>query len=332
MFLFDPSNGRLELVGQDGIGLADMGTIIWPDPERWLRATLGTLSGQSGRARFAYLTPSDRGLDLYVRSAIGTLVLGGFPPEARMGGSAPPGMLVVSVPDEAGSEIYVIDPIRRTGADQPALRDLESGVVPLRLQIEEGNPTGILYCLTRSEVEQADIDACYGLFRVELASGEVEQIVPSDLAIIALSPDMRIAALASTGRVPPEVHVRNLESGTELVLRSEAGVREVRFGALSPVGARLAWVSLSQGEGGEDLQAVSLASTGGGPVTQLAIASLSEAVNAQVTSVRPVGWLDEARLLLELSTPRETALYVLLMDEGRMDRVASGRLAGFVYR
>lgn len=338
MLLFNPSGRALDLVGQDGVVLADMGSITWPDPDRRRGVVIGSLSGVLGRVRFAFLTPNATGVDLKVRSAIGTITLGGFPAQSVMAGSVPAGLLVVSVsgeakaPDPAGSALYVIDPARRTGVDRPFVDGLEPDIVPLRLQVEEGQPTGVLYCLADSVVIATEPSACRGLYRFELASGEVEQIIPADLALLALSPDLRIVALASTERIPPDVRVRNLETGGEIIFRSEAGVREVRPGALSPAGTRLAWVSLSLDERGEEVPALSLASATGGPVTQLGNASISEAVGAPVEQVRPVGWLDEARLLLELTTSRGTALHVLRMDEGRMDHIASGRLAGFVYR
>jgi hypothetical protein len=338
MLLFNPSGRALELVGQDGVQLADMGSIVWPDPDRRRGVVLGSLSGVLGRVRFAYLTPNATGVDLKVRSAIGTITLRDFPSEAIMAGSVPAGLLVVSVPDETespgltGSVLYVIDPARRAGVGEPIVEGLEPDVVPLRLQVEEGQPTGVLYCVGDPELSTNEVGSCRGLYRVELVSGEVEEIIPSDLGLLAISPDMRVTALASTDRIPPDVRVRNLETGAEVVFRSEAGVREVRPGALSPSGARLAWVSLSLDQNGEQIPALSLASSSGGPVTQLANASISEAVGAPIEQVRPVGWLDEGRLLLELTSSQGSALYVLRMEEGRMDHVAAGRLAGFVYR
>lgn len=338
MLLFNPASGALDLVGEDGVGLASLGTIVWPDADSRRGAVLGNLGGQFGRVRFAYLTVKDNQLELDVRSAIGTIGLGEFSMDARLAGSVPAGLLAVSTANqieatqESESALFVVDPVRRTGLDRPVVDGLEPGIVPLRLQLEDAEPTGIVYCLLRSHDEIGEDGACYGLHRLDIASGEVEQLVPDDLAIVALSPDLRIVALASTDRIPPDVRVRNLETGTEIVFRSEAGVRDVQEGALSPAGTRLAWTSLIQQDDGEESPAVSLASVSGGPVTLLANASLSEALDAPVTQVRPVGWLDEARLLLELSTSRSTALYVLLMAEGRMDHVASARLAGFVYR
>ncbi|HLC05953.1 MAG TPA: hypothetical protein VJK02_23195 [Anaerolineales bacterium] len=338
MLLFNPSNRRLELVSQDGIELADMGEIAWADPDRRRGTPFGSLGGQVESVRFAYLSATADAADLFVRSATGTAKLGRFPPKALLAGSVPSGLLAVSAPHPGGSSdefetsIFVIDPLRRTGLDDPAVEGLDPGVVPLRVQIEDDQPSGIVYCLSHSEELLVEADPCFGLYRVELSSGEVEEIVSADLAIVALSPDMRIVALASDDRVPPDVRVRNLDTGTELVFKSEAGVRDVRSGEFGPAGTRLAWVSHSQGEDGEVRPTLSLASMAGGPVTLLANASLSEAVGADVTKVGPVGWLDEARLLLELSTSRGSALYVLLLSEGRIDHIASGQLAGFVYR
>lgn len=338
MLLFDPANGGLELVGQDGVVLANLGTIVWADLDPRRGAVLGALGGQFGRVRYAYLAPREDVLELNVRSAIGTVSLGDFASQARLAGSTPAGLLAVSsrtpaeAPDQTASALFIVDPVRRTGMDRPVVEGLPPGVVPLRLQLEDEQPTGVVYCVLHSEDKPEDEAPCYGLYRVDIASGEVEPMVADDLAIVALSPDLRIAALASSDRVPPDVRVRNLETGTEIVFRSEAGVREIGGGAISPAGTRLAWVSLIHQGGGEASPAVGLASASGGPITLLGTASLSEALGAPVTRVRPVGWLDEARLLLELSTSRSTAVYVLLMGEGRMDHVAPGRLAGFVYR
>jgi hypothetical protein len=336
--IFNPSNGGLDLVSQDGIELGGMGKITWSDPDRLRGTTLGAIGGQFGRARFAYLTADDAGLELNVRSSISTITLGEFPTGAILAGSVPAGLLAVSDPratgsdDEPESVIYVVDPTRRTGLDVPAVKGLDPGVVPLVLQIEDGRPSSIVYCLSLSDGSPSQDDPCYGLYRVELASGQVDPIVPDSLEIVALSPDIRIAALASRDRIPPEVRVRNLETGVEVVFRSEAGAREVLQGALSPAGTRLAWASLSGENGGGDALAVNLVSTSGGPVTRVANSTLSEAVGEQVADVRPVGWLDDGRLLLELSTFRRSALYVLLLGEGRIDHIAPGRLAGFVYR
>ena len=51
-----------------------------------------------------------------------------------------------------------------------------------------------------------------------------------------------------------------------------------------------------------------------------------------MSKVTPVGWLDEERLLLEMITPGGPALYLLRMQEGRIDHLAPGRFAGFVYQ
>ncbi len=338
ILIFDPSNGGLDLVSQDGIELGGMGKITWSDPDRLRGTTLGAIDGQFGRVRFAYLTAGDAGLSLNVRSSIGTITLGEFPLDAILAGSVPAGLLAVSDPSVAGSDeepesaIYVIDPARRTGLDKPAVEGLAPGAVPLVLQIEDGRPGSIVYCLSLSDGPTREDEPCYGLYRVELASGQVDQIVSDNLAIVALSTDLRVAALASRDRTPPEVRARNLETGAEVVFRSEAGEREVRQGAFSPAGTRLAWASLSHEEGGEDTLALNLVSTAGGPVTRLAGATLSEAVGDQVSDARAVGWLDDSRLLLELSTLRRSALYVLLLGEGRIDHIASGRLAGVIYR
>lgn len=338
MLLFNRWNGRLDLISQDGIGLGDLGTIAWAEPDRRRGAPVGTLEGDPGGVRFAYLSASADGMDLYLRSATGTSKLGEFAAEALLAGSTPAGLLAVSAPHpdkssgETEASIFMIDPLRRTGLENPAVDGLDPRVVPLRLQLDDGQPVGIVYCLSRSGHRIAEDDLCHGLYRVDLSSGEVDEIAPANLAIVALSPDMRITALASDDRIPPDVRLRNLETGAEIVFKSEAGVREVGGGAIAPAGTRLAWVSLTDGDGGERLATVSLASIAGGPVTLLANTSLSEAVEATVTEVALVGWLDEARLLLELRTSRGWALYVLLMPEGRIDHVAAGRLAGFVYR
>lgn len=338
VLIFDPSNGGLDLVSQDGIELGDMGTIDWSNPDRLRGTTLGAIGGQFGRVRFAYFTASDSGLSLNVRSSIGNTTLGEFPMDAVLAGSVPAGLLVVSDPSAAGpdeeseSAFYVVDPARRTGLDQPALEGLTPGAVPLVLQIEAGQPGSIVYCLGPADRSMSEDDLCLGLYRVELASREVDQIVADDLAIVALSPDLRIVALASKDRTPPEVRSRHLDTGAEVVFRSEAGERDVRQGAFSPAGTRLAWTSLGRDEGGEDVLALNLVSSAGGPATRLASATLSEAIGDQISDARVVGWLDDGRLLLELSTLRRSALYVLLLGEGRIDRIASGRLAGLIYR
>jgi hypothetical protein len=338
MLIFDPSTGGLNLVSQDGVELGGLGRITWSDPDRLRGTTLGSIEGEFGRVRFAYLTAGDSGLDLNVRSSIGTVTLGEYPMDSLLAGSVPAGLVVVSDPgvagsdEQAGSDIYVVDPARRSGLDAPAVRGLPAGAVPLVLQTEDGQPSSIVYCLSPSQDLTVEDDPCYGLYRVEIVSGQVDQIVSANLVIMALSSDLRIAALASKDRTPPEVRVRDLESGLEIVFRSEAGEREVHQGAFSPAGTRLAWPSFSREEGGQDTLALNLVSASGGPVTRLADATLSEAVGEQVSDARVVGWLDDSRLLLELTTPWRSALYVLLLEEGRIDHVASGRLAGLIYR
>jgi hypothetical protein len=338
ILFFNTSTGDLDLVSQDGISLAHLGSITWTEPDRLKGTTLGDIGAEYGRVRFAYLTTDDDGLELDVRSTIGTISLGEFPMGTLLAGSVPAGMLAVSVPDVVGagdkeeSEIYVVDPVRRTGLEKPVVRGIVPGAVPLMLQVENGQPSAVLYCLSLSDDLITEDDPCHGLYRVELDSGQTDQMAADSLAILALSADARIAAFASDDRIPPDVRVRNLDSAVEVVFRSEPGVREVHEGALSPAGTRLAWVSLSREDGGKDVLAVNLASTSGGPVTLLANTTLSEAVGDEVTDVDPVGWLDEGRLLLEISTIRGPALYVLLLAEGRIDHITPGRMAGFVYR
>jgi hypothetical protein len=338
MLVFNPSSGELDLIREDGIGLAGMGVIAWSAPDARRGTPIGAIGGQFGRVRFAYLTTGADGLDLDVRSSIGTITLGEFPAKAVLAGSEPAGLVAVSLPNATGagdqteSEIYVIDPIRRTGMAEPALEGLAPGAVPLVLQLEGGQASSVVFCLAPSEGSLTEDDLCFGLYRADLASGDIDQLASDDLAIVALSPDARVAALASQDRIPPEVHVRSLDTGTEVVLRSEPGERQVRRGALSPAGTRLAWSSAGEDEAGGGSLTLNLVSASGGPVTRLGSATLSEAIGDQVFDVQPVGWLDEGRLLLELSTSRTSALYVLELDDGRIDHVAPGRLAGFVYR
>jgi len=335
---FNEGNGELNLLGEAGRLLAGLGAISWSDPDPLRGAPVSLLGGDPQSVRFAYLSDNGVGLSLFVRSAVGTVKLDEFPVGSLLAGSANARYLVVSVPRSSGSSdqiegtVFLIDPIRRTGLDDPIADGLDVDIVPLRVQVEQDQPTGIVYCVRHGQERSGEHQICAGLLRIGLPSLEIEEIVPNDLEILALSPDLRLVALVSTDRVPPEVRVRNLETGIDLVFRSEPGVREVRAGAISPSGKRIAWANESEGPGGASVTGISLASTAGGPVTELASASFTEAVGAQVSGVSPVGWLDEERLLLEMTTPRGPALYLLGMQEGRIDRLASGRFAGFVYQ
>ena len=335
---FNEANGALDLLSEAGQSLAELGTISWADPDLLRGAPVGLLGGDPQSVRFAYLSDSEKGLGLFVRSAVGPVRLGEFPAGSLLAGSERARYIAVSAPRSSGASgqtegtMFLIDPIRRTGLDDPMADGLDVGIIPLRVQVEQDQPTGIVYCVGHAEERSGGDQKCAGLFRIGIPSLEIEEIIPKDLDILALSPDLRFVALVSTDRIPPEVRVRSLETGIELVFRSEPGVREVRAGTISPSGKRIAWANESEGPGGESVPGISLASTAGGPVTELASASFTEAVGAQMSKVTPVGWLDEERLLLEMITPGGPALYLLRMQEGRLDRLASGRFAGFVYQ
>src|SRR3990172_3537438 len=173
---FNEANGALDLLSEAGQSLAELGTISWADPDLLRGAPVGLLGGDPQSVRFAYLSDSEKGLGLFVRSAVGPVRLGEFPAGSLLAGSERARYIAVSAPRSSGASgqtegtMFLIDPIRRTGLDDPIADGLDVGIIPLRVQVEQDQPTGIVYCVGHAEERSGGDQKCAGLFRIGIPS------------------------------------------------------------------------------------------------------------------------------------------------------------------
>lgn len=173
-----------------------------------------------------------------------------------------------------------------------------------------------------------------GLYYLQGNGEDHQELLPQDLQFSALSPNTLLAAYTQ----PPwgGLVIRDLESGRDLAIPllpgSEKGAGSAVF---SPDANLLAWME-ARGSllDGNFESVIRIASTGGDTVAEFSASDLQTAAGFTNVIIRPAGWLDNQRLLLQVYVTRdlgEKILLVVHIDGAIEEASISGTFIGTLY-
>ena len=223
------------------------------------------------------------------------------------------------------------------------LADGMPGFAPLPLAVEsvQGAPGTVWYSLSAWDTRGAEIlfPISLGLFKANLISGESQPLLGLDRNLQGLSPDRSLAASVAAGLDKEHsLYLHHLDSGRESRFNLKPGYSGAGFAVFSPHNRSVAWLEAggaALSENGAIFLAVRVARLSGAEiVTDLDLGEASRAVEfTPVVRMRPIGWLDEDQLLVEVSgaARQQTALVRMDISAGMISFFSPGRFLAFTY-
>jgi hypothetical protein len=175
-----------------------------------------------------------------------------------------------------------------------------------------------------------------GLEYLDLASGQITNLLGSEAAPSALSPDQAYVAysLIPNG----DLVVRHLASGAETsVPLLPSSNRGAGYAVVSPDNRYIAWIEVSgfQSDPPPAPQGtVRIAETSGRLLAEVPQAALTEFFGPAPFAVIPVAFIplgDGAALLLQVFSAEESVILRLTLDGSTLEKLADGRFGGLVY-
>lgn len=172
----------------------------------------------------------------------------------------------------------------------------------------------------------------YGLYQTDGMT--TKQLLPEELAFSGMSADGSLVAY--TERPKGAMSVRRTEGGADTVFNLLAeSDRGAGFAAFSPDGTQLAWIEASGSIATGNFKAtMRIASVDGGEPLNWTAAQMSEFVGRDVLFIRPVGWLDNQRVLVQIEpTAKGEMPHILVLDlaSSAAPRVIPGHFIGMLW-
>jgi hypothetical protein len=225
-------------------------------------------------------------------------------------------------------------------ADLPA--DMP-GFAPLSLAVDsvQGVADNVWYSLAAWDSRGADMlfPLSLGLFKVNLISGESQTLLGLDRNVQGLSPDRSMAASMAAGFDEDQsLQVHYLASSHVIGFDLKPGHSSAGFAVFSPLCQRVAWLEAGGtvlSESDTILMTVRVAQLSGEEiVAELDLEVAARAAElAPAVRMRPVGWLDEDQLLIEVNSParQQSALVRMDVSAGSISLFSPGRFLTFTY-
>jgi len=280
-----------------------------------------------------------RGRVSVLRSTDGFIALSGAPAQPLIAFSE------ISYQDESGKaklyaaygdDLHQAAPLTYTPAELP-------GFVPVPLAVEavRGAVGSVWYTLSGRDARSADMffPLTIGLFRLNLSSGQVEQLLGRERNVQGLSTGRSLAASVpvALGEDKP-LQVHHLASSRVMQFDLQSEQTAAGFAVFSPHNQHIAWLEVGATANPESSHVDAVVRTGQitsgkilGEVDLPAAARAAELDHA--AWMRPVGWLDENQLLIEVSGAdwQPSELVRLDVYSGSLFHLCPGRFLAFIY-
>lgn len=227
------------------------------------------------------------------------------------------------------------------GSALPVL-DLENpegnAVIPLAIRAEGGAPVGVWYT-QRPWGIGGDIvfDPTGGVYYLNLSDGTTTERLGRESHTVSLSPDQVWVAYASGMPGNGTFHIYNLLTGENFGFNPLASSdRGAGYGVFSPSNAYVAWMEGS-GSGMAEVPnfhpTLRIGTTKGEWLVDYSDAALSSQLGTAVAWVRPVGWLDDQRLVVQVHGIDWDDAFVVIVDiaANRATFLVTGTFVGMVY-
>jgi len=234
------------------------------------------------------------------------------------------------------TDLIQMVPLASLSSDMPGFAP-----VPLAVDSVQGATGEVWYSLAAWDSRGADMlfPLSLGLFKVNLLSGESQTLVGLDRNVQGLSPDRSMAASMAAGFDEDQsLQVHHLASGRIIGFDLKPGHSGAGFAVFSPLNQRVAWLEAGGtvlSESDTILMTVRVARLSGAEI--LAELDLEEAARtaelAPAVRMRPVGWLDEDQLLVEVSgsASQQSALVRMDVSAGSKSLFSPGRFLALTY-
>jgi len=240
------------------------------------------------------------------------------------------------------SSLFVGDPTSLPSTQPVLVADSHESlvVVPVAIRMEAGIPTGIFYSQRPFGIGgEIVFDPLQGLSYLDLVTKNTREILPGSSAFSSLSSSLKLVAfsLRATENEMGGIKIRNLANGQEKFFESlnesERGAGMVVF---SPDDCRLAWLEVHGGLSTDDFHAtIRVASLDNSDIHDFPQeAFVSTAQLGEAIWVKPMGWLDNSRLLVSVSSMGKDSQAVdlsLNFLTGEIKSLAAGLFVGFLY-
>jgi hypothetical protein len=189
----------------------------------------------------------------------------------------------------------------------------------------------VYYTLAPQEARAGGSGCGLGLFVLDVATGQVVTFLDENNVILAVSPDQTFVAFLAAEQTPPEVRIARLDGTSTVLFQPVSGARAVLGAAFSPDSSRIVWVTIINEAGiGESWQ-LSLASTFGGPTSQMDLRSLIPADLPPVRSSYPVAWITDTSILLQVEREGSSSVTRYQVDAGDLGPAVAGVFISLFY-
>lgn len=319
---------------------------VLPDIRVWrpgpaAGAAASPLLTPGGSAWFAFLHEDPAGISLHVRQGPEDRPLRALEDVVGLCGSIPAGFIavsdVVADPESEGiaGVLYLIETSSGEGAERPILRQpiLPSSPrpLPLAIAVQDDTPSHVYYTLAPREESGRGSGYGYGLYLIEIATGRVSTSLDEANWILGVSPDQTFVAFLAASQTPPEVRIARLDGASTVLFQPLAGARRVMGAAFSPDSSRIAWASVVGESSARESWQLSLASTFGGPTTQVDLGPLMPPDQGPVSAVYPVAWVSGSAVLIQVERGDLSAVHRYQVDSGEWDAAGAGIFVSLLY-
>ncbi len=299
------------------------------------------ISGTSGGLPTLVYYPSN-GYNLVRNDGSGEVVLATFsadiPMAALIGVPAQP-VLAYSTAQRVGSlantALYVGAPETISSSQYLAMTD--DPIIPLFIEMGGGAPVGVWFT-KREPAGDFLFYPTYGLYYLHLASQSVSEVSGSgDFIGLNLSPDASWVAYRDRATPAPfSLTIHRLSSGEThtfpLLPNSDQGAGG---GVISPDNTHVAWMEGDgnyMGELADFRSTLRFGSSDGAALLDLLSSSFDSAAGFSVAYVRPMGWLDNQTVIVQVDSIESTQDTVLSANlSGEIKFIGKGNFVCFTY-
>lgn len=244
-----------------------------------------------------------------------------------------------TVPPVINSWLYV-GSLETLPVDQAILtRSDENGYViyPLAVAMEGEELSGVWYTLKYKGLIGGGpifFIGFNGLYYFDLETELIDEVLSPEFQTLALSNNQTYAAYKDTStEEQPVVAIQNLANGIisgidVLPDTNSTGVGDAHF---SPSGIYLAWLEYYLGD--DNISSViRVASASGEELKRIDTRDLINGITEKdINTITLAGWIDDARLVVEVHSSPDTDLYILNIIDMSMTYLVPGNFIGFTY-
>jgi putative hemolysin len=211
---------------------------------------------------------------------------------------------------------------------------------PLAIQMRSGNPSGLWLTQTPWGIGGDIVFPYYeGLGLFDLETGTVTEVLPSEAEFNSISNDQTWIAYSQHTETLSPFFIHNLVTGNHIAIPTLAeNIRGAGDGIFSPSNEYIAWRE-AQGSlyNGNFQQTIRVATLDGQIVGDFKDVPFYKTADlgGEGTEVRPVGWLDDESILVQVlahEKPHDGTVVKLNVRTGEFSLFAQGFFAGWFYQ